>query len=80
MKARERQLREMIIATEKRMNRADISDNDFVRLGRMRQSMLADLDELKGSAPAATQRTGLSEFEKKLKERERQRAAASGGG
>lgn len=79
MKARERQLREMIVDAEKRMKRADISDNDFVRLGRMRRDLLADLDEMTGGSSTGTKRTGLSEFEKKMKERERQRAAASGG-
>lgn len=78
MKSRERQLREMITDAEKRMKRADISDNDYVRLGRMRRDLLTDLSELTASGASTVKRTGLSEFEKKMKEREAQRAAAAG--
>ena len=46
------------------------SDQNFAILGRLLTDVLKQIDELGGAEPAAQEETGLSDFEKRLRERE----------
>ena len=68
-KARLDHLREMVAGAEARMLDPGCSDQNFAVLGRFRRDLLAEIEELD---PAATDgpKTGLSEFEEKMRERQ----------
>jgi len=68
-KARLDHLREMVAGAEERMLSAGCTDQNFAVLGRFRRDLLAEIHEL---APEVGQvkETGLSDFEKRLRERE----------
>ena len=52
-----------------RMSRAD-SDQNFAVMGRLLKDVLKEIDELGGGEQAKPKETGLSDFEKRLRERE----------
>lgn len=58
---------------EARMQTAD-SDQNYTLMARERRAVLAEIDELGGGEQPKLKETGLSDFEKRLRERE-QRAA-----
>jgi hypothetical protein len=69
----------MIAGAEERMLSASCTDQNFAVLGRLRRELLLEIEEL---APPERKETGLSDFEKRLRERESRtkgpRRAASG--
>ena len=69
-KGRLDQLREMVAGADKRMLSDSCTDQNFAVLGRLRSDLLAQIDEMDPDAAAEKKRTGLSEFEKKLRQRE----------
>lgn len=69
-KTRLSQLREMVTGAEERMLSASCSDQNFAVLGRLRSDLLGQIDELDPDAKTDRKKTGLSEFEKRLRERE----------
>ena len=60
-------LREMAEGAEQRMLSKTCADQNYAVLGRLRRELLAEIEELSQSGE---KRTGLSEFERKLRERE----------
>ena len=68
-KSRLEHLREMVAGAETRMLADSCSDQNFAVLGRLRRDLLAELEELDPSAKKS-EGTALSEFEKRLRERE----------
>lgn len=75
-KSRLTHLRQMVAGAEQRMASPSCSDQNFAVLGRMRAEFLAQIEDLGGGA-SATKETGLSDFEKRLREREQRAAAAA---
>jgi hypothetical protein len=63
-------LREMVAGAEERMASATCSDQNFAVLGRLRRDLLVEIEELGGGAQPTPKETGLSDFEKRLRERE----------
>ena len=63
-------LRAMVAGAEGRMLSDSCSDQNFAVLGRFRTDLLAQIDELGGGAQSDPKETGLSDFEKRLRERE----------
>ena len=63
------QLREMVEGAETRMLSDSCTDQNFAVLGRMRADFLAQIAELGGEEKPAKE-TGLSDFEKRLRDRE----------
>ncbi len=61
-------LREMVEGAQGRMLSELCSDQNFAVLGRLRRELLVELEELAPSGGVVV--TGLSEFERKLSERE----------
>ena len=76
-KSRVDHLREMVAGAEERMLDPGCSDQNFAVLGRLRRDLLAELDELDPPNEDDKPRTGLSEFERRLAERD---AGAKGKG
>lgn len=62
-------LREMVAGAEIRMLSDSCTDQNFAVLGRMRSDFLAQIADL-GGETAPKKETGLSDFEKRLRERE----------
>lgn len=69
-KARLDHLREMVEGAERRMLSTSCTDQNFAVLGRLRRDLLAEIEELDPSAKGKPKETGLSDFEKRLRERE----------
>ena len=63
-------LRAMVAGAEERMLSESCSDQNFAVLGRFRADLLKQIDELGGGSSAKPKETGLSDFEKRLRERE----------
>ena len=70
-------LREMVAGAEARMLDSGCSDQNFAVLGRFRTDLLAQIDVLDPPVEAERPKSGLSEFERKLAEREQSGAKAS---
>lgn len=68
-KSRLDHLREMVEGAQVRMLSESCSDQNFAVLGRLRRELLAEIEEL--SPSGSVQVTGLSEFERKLRDREK---------
>lgn len=62
-------LRAMVAGAEERMLSEKCTDQNFAVLGRMRADFLRRIAEL-GGEKKATKETGLSDFEKRLAERQ----------
>ena len=62
-------LREMVQGAEDRMLSEKCTDQNFAVLGRFRRDLLAEIHEL-APEETAKKETGLSDFEKRLRERE----------
>jgi hypothetical protein len=62
-------LRAMVAGAENRMLSESCSDQNFAVLGRFRSDLLAQIADL-GGETKATKETGLSDFEKRLAERQ----------
>ena len=69
-------LREMVEGAEQRMLSEACSDQNFAVLGRFRRDLLAEIEELDPSV-GERPKTGLSEFERRLREREQSGSKAS---
>ena len=63
-------LQAMVAGAEERMLDTGCSDQNFAVLGRMRADFLKQIDELGGGELSKPKETGLSDFEKRLAERE----------
>ena len=74
-KSRLEHLMEMVEGAQDRMLSESCSDQNFAVLGRLRRELLAEIEELSPSGAVAV--TGLSEFERKLREREESTSKAS---
>lgn len=70
MATRLEHLRAMVVGAEERMLSTSCSDQNFAVLGRFRSDLLSQIEELGGGEKGEAPRTGLSDFEKKLRERE----------
>jgi hypothetical protein len=60
----------MVAGAEERMLAPGCGDQNFAVLGRLRRDLLAEIDELDPPAKSDGPKTGLSEFERKLSERQ----------
>lgn len=69
MTTRLEHLEEMISGLKARMDVCD-SDQNYAVMARVRREMLAELADLGGGEQPAPKETGLSDFEKRLRERE----------
>lgn len=63
-------LRAMVAGAEERMLSGSCSDQNFAVLGRFRTDLLAQIDELGGGEKPKPKETGLSDFEKRLADRD----------
>ena len=63
-------LQAMVAGAEERMLDEKCTDQNFAVLGRMRADFLKQIEELGGGEQAKPKETGLSDFEKRLRERE----------
>ena len=70
---REDHIEEMIEILTKRMRDDDVSDGGLAQLTKARTDLLTQLEAITGKAPAPE--SGLSEFERKLNERQERRKA-----
>lgn len=70
-------LREMVAGAEERMLSAGCSDQNFAVLGRLRRDLLAEIDQLDPPAEVQRPKSGLTEFERRLAEREQSAAKTS---
>ena len=68
--ARLADLRELREGLKSRMEQT-ASDQNFAVMGRLLVEVLGQIEELAGSAGESSERTGLSEFERKLADRAR---------
>lgn len=62
-------LQEMVEGLEGRMKRCD-SDQNYTIMARERRSLLAEIEDLGGGVKPKPKETGLSDFERRLRERE----------
>lgn len=69
-------LREMVAGAEERMLSGGCTDQNFAVLGRLRRDLLAEIDQLDPPAEANRPKSGLTEFERRLAEREQSSAKA----
>ena len=70
MATRLEHLQAMVAGAEERMLATSCTDQNFAVLGRMRADFLKQIEELGGGELAKPKETGLSDFEKRLAERE----------
>lgn len=63
-------LREMVAGAEAKMQDPSCSAQNYAVLGRMRADFLVQIDELGGGVAEKPKETGLSDFEKRLAERQ----------
>lgn len=69
MATRLEHLQEMVDGLQRRMDACN-SDQNYAVMARVRRELLAEIDELGGGEQPAPKETGLSDFEKRLRERE----------
>lgn len=69
MATRLEHLADILQGLETRMQSAD-SDQNYTLMARERRAVLAEIDDLGGGEQAKVKETGLSDFEKRLRERE----------
>jgi hypothetical protein len=69
MATRLEHLVEMVDGMKRRMDACE-SDQNYAVMARVRRELLAEIDALGGGAKAEPKETGLSDFERRLRERE----------
>ena len=70
MATRLEHLQAMVAGAEERVLATSCTDQNFAVLGRMRADFLKQIEELGGGELTKPKETGLSDFEKRLAERE----------
>ena len=75
MATRLEHLQEMVDGLQARMNVCD-SDQNYAVMARVRRELLVEVDELGGGEKPEPKETGLSDFEKRLAERQAAAKAA----
>ena len=69
MATRLEHLQEMVDGLQRRMDACD-SDQNYAVMARVRRELLAEIDDLGGGEQPKPKETGLSDFEKRLRDRE----------
>jgi hypothetical protein len=70
-------LREMVVGAEERMLSKGCTDQNYAVLGRFRRECLAEIDVLDPPTEQNRPKSGLTEFERRLAEREQSTASTS---